>query len=268
VPTMGALHEGHLSLIRRVNEQSDIVVVSIFVNPTQFGPDEDLAEYPRDLIRDTDLCIREGVDYLFTPEVDEVYPAGPQTYVEIPDLANRLEGVSRPGHFRGVTTVVMKLFSIVGPHVAAFGQKDAQQLALVRRMIEDLWLRIDLITGATVRDDRGLALSSRNRYLSEGEYEAALAIPHALEAARVADDGGRGTPDGVKAAARSVLEAEPKIEIDYVEFVQPRTFESVEKAGEGGLVLIAVRCGKTRLIDNALLEPKAEEGRAQRSPGN
>jgi pantoate--beta-alanine ligase len=255
VPTMGYLHEGHLSLIRRANEQCDVVVVSIFVNPTQFGPDEDLGSYPRDLTRDTDLCIREGVDLLFAPGPDDVYPPGPRTQVDIPDLGSTFEGASRPGHFRGVATVVLKLLNIVRPHVIAFGEKDAQQLIVVRRMIDDLWLDVELVSGPTVRDEHGLALSSRNRNLSKTQYEAALAIPRALEAATVAADAGRGTPQEITEAARGVLAAESLLEIDYVELVNPRTLEPVEQAGEGGLLLLAVRTGETRLIDNGRIEP-------------
>jgi pantoate--beta-alanine ligase len=259
VPTMGCLHEGHLSLIRRANEQADVVVVSIFVNPSQFGPEEDLKTYPRDLTHDTDLCIRERVDYLFTPEIDDIYPPGPETYVDIPDLASRLEGASRPGHFRGVTTVVLKLLNIVYPQVVAFGQKDAQQLVIVRRMIEDLRLGIEFISVPTVRDDHGLALSSRNRYLSAQQYEAALAIPRALKAGRGAAAERGATPDQIIRAARTVLDANPSLATDYVELVDPVLLEPVIADGCGGLLLIAVRCGEVRLIDNTLVEPPAAE---------
>lgn len=255
VPTMGFLHEGHLALIRRANEAADVVVVSIFVNPTQFGPDEDYDTYPRDLTRDADMCIAEGVDYLFTPEAREMYPPGPRAYVEVAELSDRLEGASRPGHFRGVTTVVLKLFEIVKPHVAVFGRKDAQQAVIVGRMVEDLILDVEIHVLPTVRNDDGLALSSRNKHLSEAQYAAALAIPRALDAARhlVADGQLRG--DEVVRAAREVLEAEELIQIDYVEVVRPATLSPVTTIEGEALLLVAVRCGETRLLDNATLEP-------------
>jgi pantoate--beta-alanine ligase len=254
VPTMGFLHQGHLSLIRKMNEQSDIVVVSIFVNPTQFGPEEDFQRYPRDLTRDTDLCIREGVDYLFTPGDEEIYPPGPRSHVEIPDLSVGMEGASRPGHFRGVATVVLKLFNIVQPHVAAFGQKDGQQAIVIRRMVEDLMVDVELCIVPTVRDDRGLALSSRNKYLTSEQYEAALAIQRSLEAARHVVGEGQTKAEEVLAAAREVLEAEPLLAVDYVELVDSRTMEPVELIADKVLLLVAAACGETRLLDNATLE--------------
>ncbi|HXV74871.1 MAG TPA: pantoate--beta-alanine ligase [Candidatus Polarisedimenticolaceae bacterium] len=260
VPTMGYLHEGHVGLIRRIHEQADVVVVSIFVNPTQFGPEEDFDSYPRDLTRDTDLCIRENVDYLFTPSSDEIYPPGPRTYVDIPELGTRLEGASRPGHFRGVATVVVKLLNIVRPHVTAFGEKDAQQLAVVRRLIDDLRLGIELLSVPTARDERGLALSSRNRYLSAEQYEAALAIPRALEAARETTSAAEADAARVTSAARAVLEAEALLETDYVELVHPTTLEPVAGELASGLLLVAVRCGGTRLIDNTMIEPTEQPG--------
>jgi pantoate--beta-alanine ligase len=253
VPTMGALHDGHAALIRRMSEHADVVVVSVFVNPTQFGPREDLEAYPRDLIGDTDRCIREGADYLFVPGVDDIYPEGPRVWVDVPDLGDRLEGAQRPGHFRGVATVVLKLFHIVQPHATAFGQKDAQQVAVVRRLIEDLMLDIELHVVPTARDPRGLALSSRNRYLSPEQYEAALAIPRALTAARQVVEQGQQKTDDVRAAVRDVLDAEPGLAVDYVELVHPQTLVPVGLIGEHALLLVAVRCGETRLIDNALL---------------
>jgi len=255
VPTMGALHDGHLSLIRRVNELADIVVVSIFVNPTQFGPGEDYARYPRDIARDADLCIQEGVDYLFTPGVTDIYPPGPPTYVHVDQLSERLEGASRPGHFRGVTTVVFKLLQIVRPHVAAFGWKDAQQGMIIRRMVEDLLLDVEILLLPIVRDESGLALSSRNAYLTDDERAAALAIPRALEAARDVVSKGTVKPDDVLAAARGVLEAEPGLTIDYLELANRDSMAEVSVVDSEVLLLLAVQVGKTRLLDNTLLIP-------------
>jgi pantoate--beta-alanine ligase len=255
VPTMGFLHQGHVALIRKMCEQADIVVLSIFVNPTQFGPGEDFEQYPRDLTRDTDLCIREGVDYLFAPEAEEIYPPGPRTYVEIPDLSADIEGASRPGHFRGVATVVLKLINIVQPHAAAFGQKDAQQAIVIRRMVEDLMLDLELHVVPTVRDERGLALSSRNKYLTPEFYEAALAIPRSLEAARHVVGEGQTKPEEVLAATQEVLVAEPLVKIDYVELVDPKTMEPVELIDGPVLLLVAAALGETRLLDNATIAP-------------
>jgi pantoate--beta-alanine ligase len=255
VPTMGFLHEGHVSLIRKVDELADIVVVSIFVNPTQFGPEEDFDRYPRDLTRDVDLCIAEGVDYLFTPGVDEIYPPGPPTYVEVTGLSGRLEGASRPGHFRGVTTVVLKLFEVVRPHIAAFGQKDAQQAVIVRRMVSDLLLDVELLVLPTVRDERDVALSSRNRYLSPEQHEAATAIPRALEAARHVVNEGQTDAEEVLEAAREVIEAERLLRLDYLELVDPEKLEPVSVVDREVLLLIAVFCGEIRLLDNTHLKP-------------
>jgi pantoate--beta-alanine ligase len=238
-----------------MKEQADLVVVSIFVNPTQFGPEEDFERYPRDLTRDTDLCIGEGVDYLFVPTADEIYPPGPRTYVEIPDLSASIEGASRPGHFRGVATVVLKLINVVRPHAAAFGQKDAQQAIVIRRMIEDLMLDLELHVIPTVRDERGLALSSRNKYLTPEFYEAALAIPRSLEAARHVIGEGQTKPEEVLAAVQEVLAAEPLLKIDYVELVDPGTMEPVELIDGRVLLLVAAALGETRLLDNATIEP-------------
>lgn len=255
VPTMGALHEGHLELVRRIDEMADIVVVSIFVNPTQFGPQEDLDRYPRDLTRDVDLCIEAGVDFLFTPEADEIYPPGPPTYVEVSGLSDRIEGASRPGHFRGVTTVVLKLFEIVQPHIAAFGQKDAQQAVVVRRMVTDLLLDIELLIVPIVRDERGLALSSRNRYLTPEQYTAATAVHRALEAAQHVVAEGQTDPEEVTVAAREVIEAEELLRTDYLELVDPENLEPVEEVDRETLLLVAVFCGDIRLLDNAILKP-------------
>lgn len=261
VPTMGFLHEGHLSLIRRVKEVSDVVVVSAFVNPTQFGAGEDFERYPRNLPRDADLCIAEGVDYLFTPDEDEIYPEGHSTFVEVEGMSSVLEGSSRPGHFRGVATVVLKLFEIVRPTVAAFGQKDAQQAIVLRRMVRDLMLDVELLVLPIVRDEDRVALSSRNRYLSAPEREAARAIPRALEAAQHVVTEGQDKPEEVVAAAREVLEAEPRIEIDYVELVDADTLDRAKSLQGEKLLVLAARVGATRLLDNAVLRaPSRESG--------
>ena len=253
VPTMGFLHEGHLSLIRRARELADVVVVSIFVNPTQFGPNEGFDRYPRNLARDTDLCIAEGVDYLFAPETDEMYPEGDGTFVEVAGLSTMLEGQSRPNHFRGVTTVVLKLFEIVKPTLAAFGQKDAQQAVTVQRMVRDLMLDVEILVLPIVRDDDGIALSSRNRYLDLEQRSAARAISRALEAARhVVAEGQRKTEE-VVAAAREVLEAEPLLKVDYVELVDARQLRHREEVEGEMLLLLAVFAGETRLIDNTAI---------------
>lgn len=253
VPTMGFLHDGHLALIRRAADVADLVIVSVFVNPTQFGPEEDYERYPRDLTRDADLCIAEGVEYMFTPEAPEMYRPGPRTYVDVSEISDRLEGASRPGHFRGVATVCLKLFEVCNPHVAVFGRKDAQQVAVVARMAEDLLLDVEILALPTVRNDDGLALSSRNAYLSEAEYDAALSIPRALDAARHVVGEGQARTEEVVAAAREVFDAEPLIEIDYVEVVDPATFLPIPAVDGDGLLVVAVRCGATRLIDNCLL---------------
>lgn len=260
VPTMGALHEGHLSLIRRVKDVADVVVVSIFVNPTQFGPHEDYDNYPRDLARDADLCIAERVDHVFAPSVEEVYAPGAQTFVEAIELSRRLEGASRPGHFRGVATVVLKLLQVVQPTVVALGQKDFQQAAVIRRMARDLLLDVEILVLPTVRDRDGLALSSRNRYLSAQEREAARAIPRALTAARRAVEDGATAADRVVGAAREVLDGEPRLQVDYVVLADPERLESLEQLDGEGVLLVAARAGRTRLLDNVILRPGGDGG--------
>lgn len=252
---MGALHEGHRSLIRMVNEGTDVSVVSVFVNPTQFGPDEDLATYPRDQAADVDVCVAEGVDYLFLPEVEEIYPPDASTFVKVGQLSDRLEGASRPGHFQGVATVVTKLLNIVEPHVVAFGQKDAQQVAVVERLVEDLALDVEVEILSTVRDEDGLALSSRNRNLSKEERTAAMAIPRALEASQRRADDGESDAEKIVEAARTVIESEPLLRVDYLELVDPKTFVPVEALAKEALLVVAVHCGTTRLLDNVLLSP-------------
>jgi pantoate--beta-alanine ligase len=253
VPTMGSLHEGHLSLVRRVKELADVVVVSIFVNPTQFGPTEDYETYPRDPTGDADHCIAEGVDYLFMPSVEEMYPKGSQTYVEVHELSRLLEGESRPGHFRGVATVLTKLFDIVQPTLVGMGQKDAQQAAVVKRMVTDLMMDVEVLVLPTVRDADGLALSSRNRRLSPEDRQAALAIPRALDRARTALAAGQRQPAQIVAAAREVLDAEPRLTVDYVQLVDAETLSPAGEASGEMLLLVAVRTATVRLIDNTTL---------------
>jgi pantoate--beta-alanine ligase len=255
VPTMGYLHQGHAALIRRIKQEGDVTVVSVFVNPTQFGPSEDFGRYPRDLARDSDLCIANGVDYLFTPEADEIYAPGASTFVEVAGLSSRLEGASRPGHFRGVTTVVLKLLEIVRPHVAAFGQKDAQQAIIIQRMVRDLLLDAEILVLPTVRDDDGVALSSRNVYLSAEERRAAGAIPEALRAAEEAIAAGERDPARIAAAARARLEAENLLRIDYVELVDTNLLQPVARVEGEMLLAVAVFAGRTRLIDNTIIRP-------------
>jgi pantoate--beta-alanine ligase len=244
VPTMGALHEGHLALIRRARQECDVVVASLFVNPAQFGPGEDLHRYPRDEERDGRLAAEAGVDLLFAPTADEIYPPGFQTWVEVEELSHVLEGQYRPGHFRGVATVCLKLFTIVAPQRAYFGQKDAQQVAVLKRLVRDLALPLEIRVHPTVREPDGLALSSRNRFLSTDDRAAAVAIPRALEAG--ADAYRRG--DDAAAAAYAALAGEQLVKPQYVEVARL----------DGQLVLAAAaRVGDTRLIDNVVLEGEA-----------
>jgi pantoate--beta-alanine ligase len=245
VPTMGALHEGHLSLVRAARDDCDVVVASIFVNPAQFGPAEDLEAYPRDLERDAELASEAGVDLLFVPPVDELYPPGFQSWVEVQELGRILEGASRPNHFRGVATVCLKLFNIVRPDRAYFGQKDAQQGALIERMVRDLDLELEVSLVPTVRDADGLALSSRNAYLTPEERVRALALPRALRAGLEAHRSGAHAD----AVARTILAGASGVEREYVEVIRLN----------GRLILAAaIRVGRTRLIDNVVLEGDAE----------
>jgi pantoate--beta-alanine ligase len=251
VPTMGYLHEGHLSLVRRARSENSNVVVSIFVNPTQFGPHEDFQRYPRDLKRDLGLLDTEQVDAVFTPEVDEMYPTGASTMVEVEALSSILEGASRPGHFRGVATIVCKLFHLVHPDRAYFGEKDYQQLQVIRRMVHDLQMPVKVIGCATVREPDGLAMSSRNVYLGPAERQAAVALSQALsQAARLFKD---GVWDGsrLQADVQNMLDKEPLIRTDYVAVVHPHTLQPVASlTAEGAVICLAVWIGHTRLIDN------------------
>ena len=254
VPTMGALHAGHRSLLARARAENAFVVASVFVNPLQFGPAEDLASYPRD--RDADLAVlrAEGTDLAFLPAEGEMWPAPPEVRLQVGGaLAERLEGLVRPGHLDGVATVVAKLLHLVGPCRAYFGQKDAQQLAMVRRMVADLAFPNEIVACPTVREPDGLAVSSRNAYLSAPERRRATALYRALRAGLAAFAAGRRDPADVEAAARDLLEDEPGVEPDYVALVDPVTFEPVKQAEPGQVLATAARVGRTRLIDNVIL---------------
>ncbi len=250
VPTMGALHEGHLSLIREARRRDDFVVVSVYVNPTQFGASEDLARYPRDIERDAELARSAGCDLFFCPRDEEIYPAGFSTNVEVGGLSALLEGASRPGHFAGVATIVLKLLNLVGPSRAYFGEKDAQQLAVVRKMVRDLDLPVEIVSMPTVRESDGLAMSSRNAYLSEPERALARRIPEALEAARAEIAGGERSPVVVREVVAAALGRESGVRVEYIATVDPETFALLPSLRGEILVLIAARVGATRLIDN------------------
>jgi pantoate--beta-alanine ligase len=247
---MGALHDGHLSLIRQARTETGLVVVSIFVNPLQFGPKEDLASYPRPFDRDIQLCQQGGADVVFAPDLSAIYPQAFATFVEVEGLSRRLEGACRPGHFRGVTTVVLKLFNIVQPDVAYFGQKDAQQARMIQQMVRDLDVPIDVRICPTVRDMDGLALSSRNVYLSSDERERALALSRSLQTAKGLIDAGERDANSVRQQMRSVLESAREITPDYAELVDPITFEPVTQITGPVLAVVAARIGPARLIDN------------------
>ena len=256
VPTMGALHEGHLSLVRAAKAQCDTIVVSLFVNPTQFGPTEDLAKYPRSFDRDCELLEREGVDILFAPSTEEMYRKGEGTWVVVEGLSEKLDGRSRPGHFRGVTTVVSKLFHIIEPDVAFFGQKDAAQSAIIRRLARDLNFPVEIVICPIVREPDGLAMSSRNAYLNPDERQRALALHRSLS--RVEDEfrAGQRTAAKLIAAATKVFVPEPQIRLDYFEIVDPDTLDPVERIEHLALAAVAAYVGSTRLIDNLILNPK------------
>ena len=260
VPTMGALHDGHLSLVRRARAESDTVVVSVFVNPTQFGPGEDLDRYPRDLDRDLRLLEAEDVDAVFVPTAGEMYPPGFDQWVEVAGpLAARLEGEFRPHFFRGVTTVVARLLRTVRPDRAYFGEKDAQQLRVVRRMVEEQALPVEIVACPTVREADGLAMSSRNAYLSPEERTAALAIPEALRAAVRMVEGGERAAAAVRGAIERRLAAEPLARVDYVSVAGSDTLEELRVIDRPALALVAARVGSTRLIDNVRLDPARPE---------
>ena len=253
VPTMGYLHEGHLSLVRRARAENDHVAVSIFVNPTQFGPHEDYNRYPRDLERDLRLLEPLGVDLVFAPSVEEMYPPGFQTWVIVEGVSRPLEGAARPGHFRGVATVVTKLFNIVQPDRAYFGQKDAQQAVVIRRMVQDLNIPVEIVVCPTVREPDGLAMSSRNTYLNPEERRAATVLFRALQATKARYEQGERDAERLREAMREVIQAEPLARLDYVSVADPETLQELDRVEDRALLSLAVYIGKTRLIDNILL---------------
>lgn len=259
VPTMGALHEGHISLITRAKKECSPLIASIFVNPKQFGPNEDFAKYPRAFESDSEKLRQAGVDALFAPEPSEIYPKDFSTFVQVEGLSDRLEGKSRPGHFRGVATVVMKLLQIVQPHRAYFGRKDAQQARLITQMVRDLNLDAEIVVCPIVREPDGLALSSRNVYLNPHERKAATVLFRALEAAK--DELAHGVRDALqlKDVLRQTLGKERLATVDYAEIVDRESFETVSRVNKACCVLLAVFIGKTRLIDNLYVEPKSPD---------
>lgn len=255
VPTMGALHEGHLSLVRAARAKSDVVAVSVFVNPTQFGPNEDFARYPRNFEHDCELLRRENVDLVFAPSVQEMYSEANITWVEVQGMSDRLCGKSRPGHFRGVTTVVAKLFNIVEPDFAFFGQKDAAQVAIIRRMVRDLNIPVEIEVCDIVREADGLAMSSRNAYLTPAERISAQVLYRSLMRVKDLFNHGEDSAEKLISAAKRVLSEEPGIKLDYFEIVEPEALEPAPVISKRALAAVAAFVGNTRLIDNILLEP-------------
>ena len=255
VPTMGALHEGHLSLVRAAKAKCDEVAVSIFVNPTQFGPSEDLSNYPRRFERDRALLEKEGVDILFAPTTEEIYPQGQVTWVVVEGLSQKLDGRSRPGHFRGVTTIVAKLFHIIEPDTAFFGQKDAAQLAVIRRMVRDLNFPVEIVAGPIVREPDGLAMSSRNEYLTAEERVRALVLQTSLQRAQWEFVNGERSAAKLSSVAAEVFARDPDVRLDYFEVVDPNTLDPVDEVTGQVLIAVAAFVGSTRLIDNLLLQP-------------
>jgi len=253
VPTMGYFHEGHLSLMRRARSECDIVVVSIFVNPIQFAPGEDYERYPRDVERDLRMAESVGVDIVFCPSVEEMYPDGYATYVHVEGLTEGLCGAFRPGHFRGVTTVVAKLFNIVMPHKAYFGEKDYQQLVVIKRMVKDLNFPIEIVPCPTIRENDGLAMSSRNVYLSQDEREAALSLYRSLMAAKALFDGGERDASVLKKVVEEGLRSSELVKPQYVEVVDAETLKPIERIERDAVIAVAAFVGKARLIDNVIL---------------
>lgn len=253
VPTMGFLHDGHLSLMRIAKRRADVLVVSIFVNPAQFGPEEDFETYPRNLERDLDLCAKENVDIVFTPKTVTLYPDGYQSYVKLEHLPHHLCGLSRPVFFTGVATVVCKLFNIVCPHTAVFGEKDYQQLLIIRRMVKDLNINTEIIGAPIVREKDGLAMSSRNAYLTSDQRPAALTLYRSLVQARKRVETGERNAARILKEARDLISAQPETDIDYLSICDPETLIDVERIDRTALMALAVKVGKTRLIDNTIL---------------
>jgi pantoate--beta-alanine ligase len=253
VPTMGYLHEGHLVLVRRAKAQHASVAVSIFVNPTQFGPKEDFRQYPRDPKRDLALLEREGTDLVFMPPVEEIYPPGFGKWVDVGRLARRLEGASRPGHFRGVATVVARLFELVKPDRAYFGQKDAQQLLVIRKMVADLALNLEVVAVPTVREPDGLAMSSRNTYLNPEERKQAVVLYQALTLARRLYDEGERDAAAIRRKMTALIQKQPSAAIDYISIADAETLEELDEVKPPALVSMAVKIGRTRLIDNVVV---------------
>ena len=253
VPTMGFLHEGHLSLVRKARVENSRVVVSIFVNPTQFGPREDLTRYPRDPERDLALLEKEGTDLVFMPEADEVYPEGFNSWVDVEKVTEQLEGAQRPGHFRGVATVVAKLFNIVEPTIAYFGQKDAQQAAVIKKMVADLNMNLEIVVLPTIREADGLAMSSRNTYLNSEERQAAAVLYRALCRAQQLWEQGEGDAESLRREMTGLIQKEPRAAIDYISVADAATLDELTRIDRPALVSMAVKIGKTRLIDNIVL---------------
>ncbi len=267
VPTMGALHEGHLSLVREARQRCDAVVVSIFVNPAQFGANEDFARYPRDLTRDTAMLTDYNVDYIFAPPVEEIYPKSFSTYITVEGLSEPLEGTARPGHFRGVATVLAVLFNVVRPDTVFFGQKDAQQTLVVKRLVRDLAFETEVVVLPTVREPSGLALSSRNAYLSDTERQQATALYRALQAAKAVYKNGARSARRIAEAVSGEISLDPEVRLEYVSVTDANTLEHLDKLDDRpALVAIAARVGRTRLIDNVVLCPSKLNSRTMIEP--
>jgi len=258
VPTMGALHAGHLSLVRTARAQTDVVIASVFVNPRQFGPNEDFSRYPRDPEKDAALLASEKTDYLFLPSVEEMYAPGATSWVAVEGLSDKLDGRSRPGHFHGVTTVVAKLFNIVQPDMAFFGQKDAAQVAIVSKMVDDLNFDVRIVVCPIVREADGLAMSSRNAYLTPEQRKQALVLNRALMRVQMLADRGEHSASRLKVAGEQVMAEEPAVKLDYFEIVDRRTLDPVPDLSRGVLVAVAAYVGSTRLIDNIVVAGKGE----------
>jgi pantoate--beta-alanine ligase len=258
VPTMGALHEGHLSLVRSASSQTDVVIASVFVNPKQFGPNEDFSKYPRNAEKDSAMLAAEKTDYLFLPSVEEMYPSGATTWVEVEGLSEKLDGRSRPGHFRGVTTVVAKLFNIVQPDFAFFGQKDAAQVAIINKMVRDLNFDVRIVVCPIVREVDGLAMSSRNAYLNPEQRKQALVLYRSLMRVQTLADQGESSAARLRVAGEQLMAEEPAVKLDYFEIVNRDTLDPVDDIAGGALVAVAAYAGSTRLIDNIVVTGKGD----------